>query len=312
MARSRNIKPSFFTNDELADIDPLGRLLFIGLWTIADCNGNLEWKPRRIKAQLLPYDECDVEKLAINLDKSRFIRFYSDGDFLYVNVVNFCTHQNPHKNERDRGSNIPKYTKEMRQVIDFKGLTINLDKSRLKRKYSASDPADSLNLIPDSLNVVSERKLTSNRSTSKKPKINFDSWPNAPDQKILNDWLTVRKAKRAPLTQTAVDRMARELHTALEAGYTVDDCIGLCCKQGWQGFKFDWLQNHMATNGGIINGKPNPFADDDTDWMHPETRERVIQATNGGQTGLATCIPGRIGDYGGQEPMADGADGSGD
>ena len=30
---ARNIKPAFFDNDELAENDPLGRLLFIGLWT---------------------------------------------------------------------------------------------------------------------------------------------------------------------------------------------------------------------------------------------------------------------------------------
>ena len=36
MARARNIKPGFFTNDVLADCDPLARLLFAGLWTVAD------------------------------------------------------------------------------------------------------------------------------------------------------------------------------------------------------------------------------------------------------------------------------------
>ena len=87
MARARNIKPSFFDNDDLAmQNDPLGRLLFIGLWTLADFNGNVEWRSQRIKVKLLPYDECDVEKLAINLDKSGFVRFYSDGEKIYLNI----------------------------------------------------------------------------------------------------------------------------------------------------------------------------------------------------------------------------------
>lgn len=50
MARARNIKPAFFMNDELAEIDPLGRLLFIGLWTIADREGRLEDRPARHKS----------------------------------------------------------------------------------------------------------------------------------------------------------------------------------------------------------------------------------------------------------------------
>ena len=64
MARSRNIKPAFFLNDDLAEKNcALGRLLFIGLWTLADYRGNLEWRAGKIKAQLLPYDSCDVNSL---------------------------------------------------------------------------------------------------------------------------------------------------------------------------------------------------------------------------------------------------------
>jgi len=98
MARARNIKPSFFTNEQLADNDPLGRLLFIGLWTLADYNGNLECKPRTIKVQVLPWDDCDIKQLMINLDKSGLIRFYSDSEKLYINIPNFTKHQSPHKN----------------------------------------------------------------------------------------------------------------------------------------------------------------------------------------------------------------------
>lgn len=156
MARARNIKPAFFNNDELADIEPLGRLLFIGLWTLADFKGDLEWREKRIKAQILPYDNCNIKKLAINLDKSGFIRFYSDGDKIYMNIANFTKHQNPHKNEREKGSEIPGYSESMRQVIDFNTLTINHDKSGLIPDDSYSNRADSLNLIPDSLNPITE------------------------------------------------------------------------------------------------------------------------------------------------------------
>ena len=150
MARARNIKPAFFSNDTLADIEPLGRLFFIGLWTMADYRGNIEWRDRRLKAQILPYDNCDVVSIAINLDKSGFIRFYSDGDSVFLNITNFLVHQNPHKNERDKGSLIPEFSEEGRQAIDFKGLTINRDKSGLDQDENGSDPADSLIPYPDS------------------------------------------------------------------------------------------------------------------------------------------------------------------
>lgn len=154
MARARNIKPSFFQNEHLAEISPLGRLLFIGLWTLADYRGCMEWRPKRVKAQLFPYENCDVEKLAIKLDNSGFIRFYSEAQKLYIKIVNFEKHQNPHKNERDRPVEFGDYCETKRQAVDIKGLTINRDKSGGLCEDSASTPADSLNLIPDSLNLI--------------------------------------------------------------------------------------------------------------------------------------------------------------
>lgn len=156
MARARNIKPAFFTNEQVSDNCPLGRLLFIGLWTMADYKGDLEWKEKTLKIQILPWDECSVKELAINLDKSGLIRFYSDGNKIYLNIPNFEKHQNPHKNERDKGSDIPVFTNEYRQLVDLKGLTINRDLSGLKPECSHSDRADSLLLIPDSPILISE------------------------------------------------------------------------------------------------------------------------------------------------------------
>jgi len=49
MARTRSIKPSFFKNEFLAECEPMARLLFVGLWTLADRDGRLELRPRRIE-----------------------------------------------------------------------------------------------------------------------------------------------------------------------------------------------------------------------------------------------------------------------
>ncbi|SET40808.1 hypothetical protein SAMN05216326_12538 [Nitrosomonas marina] len=155
MARARNIKPSFLTNEQLADNDPLGRLLFIGLWMYADYNGNLEYRERTLKVQILPFDNCDFRALMINLDKSGLIRFYSDSEKVFVNIPNFNKHQSPHKNERDKPSEIPEYTEDHLYLIDFNTLTINPEKSGVKRECSTSDRAESLFLNPSSLNPES-------------------------------------------------------------------------------------------------------------------------------------------------------------
>ena len=54
MGHTRTIKPGFFTNDLLAEVHPLGRLLFIGLWTIADREGRLRGGRPAFSAPALP------------------------------------------------------------------------------------------------------------------------------------------------------------------------------------------------------------------------------------------------------------------
>ena len=61
--RARNIKPGFFKNEALADCDLQARLLFVGLWCMADREGRMEYRPKRIKIEVLPYDNCNIEKL---------------------------------------------------------------------------------------------------------------------------------------------------------------------------------------------------------------------------------------------------------
>lgn len=99
MARSRNIKPGFFTNEELADCDPLARLLYAGLWCIADREGRLEDRPKRIKAEILPYDDCDTEELLMQLADQQFIARYEHTGLKLIQVIQFGKHQHPHQNE---------------------------------------------------------------------------------------------------------------------------------------------------------------------------------------------------------------------
>ena len=100
MARARNIKPSFFANDDLAEIDPLGRILFIGLWTLADREGRLEDRPRRIKAEVLPYDDCDADQLLQDLHDHGFVLRYEVEGTKCIQIVNFTKHQDPHYKEK--------------------------------------------------------------------------------------------------------------------------------------------------------------------------------------------------------------------
>lgn len=102
MARARNIKPAIMDNEDLADLEPLTRLLFIYLWMLADRDGRMEDRPKRIAAQALPYDRsADVEEMLRDLHKSGFINRYEAGGVAVIQISAFLKHQTPHGTEKD-------------------------------------------------------------------------------------------------------------------------------------------------------------------------------------------------------------------
>lgn len=170
MARARNIKPGFFKNDELAALDPYARLLFAGLWTIADKKGRLFDRAKRIKAEVLPYDNVDVEKLLCELDQSGFIKRYSNNVDNFIQIINWEKHQNPHRNEVD--SEIEPYVSnentELGKTPDLIGECT--DFIGTSTDFIGTTRADSFNLIPDSFNLIPLEKNKSNRER-------FDPYP---------------------------------------------------------------------------------------------------------------------------------------
>ncbi len=159
MARARNIKPKFFENEILGGLEPLARLLFIGLWTIADFKGCLECRPVRIKAQLLPYDNCDINALISKLSETKFIEIYTVNDKEYIKIITFMQHQNPHKNERDAGSDLPDFEEKNRKIKDLKVVPKKSEQSPKKSEALVLIP-DSLFLIPDTGFLIPESTKT--------------------------------------------------------------------------------------------------------------------------------------------------------
>lgn len=98
--RARNIKPGFFKNEDLADCDMSTRLLFIGLWCLADREGRLEYRVRKIKAEVFPYENISVEKLINQLIDKGFVKLYSISNENYLQIINFNKHQNCHVKEQ--------------------------------------------------------------------------------------------------------------------------------------------------------------------------------------------------------------------
>lgn len=105
MARIRTIKPEFFKNEELAELPCTARLFFIGLWTQADREGKLLDRPKRLKAELFPYDNINIEDLLSRLQSAGFIERYEVGEMKLIQISKFLKHQCP--NVRELKSDLP-------------------------------------------------------------------------------------------------------------------------------------------------------------------------------------------------------------
>ena len=231
MARARNIKPGFFTNDALAEASPLARILFAGLWCFADREGRLHDRPKKIKAEILPYDDCNADDLLESLAVLGFILRYEVAGIRYIQVLNFDKHQNPHVKEQ--ASEIP--APDLHQT------------STGQEQGKNEESPEVAGLIPSSL--IPDSGLPS--KTTRAPR--FDAQAHLSELGIpadlASDWIEHRKARKAKVTKTAIDGIAGE---ALKAGLTLDAVLRECCARGWIGFKADWMQR----DGGNARAGP--------------------------------------------------------
>lgn len=107
MPRARNIKPAIMSDDVLASLDPFARLLqTVCLPMLADREGRLEDRPKKIWGEAFPYDrDLDLEKLLTQLFDHGYIDRYSVGSKKYIQILDFAASQKPHGTEKD--SQIP-------------------------------------------------------------------------------------------------------------------------------------------------------------------------------------------------------------
>jgi hypothetical protein len=107
MARVRNIKPEFYSHEELQDMEvehpelhPM--LVFSGLWTQCEWSGVFSWSVRKLHLSILPFLEFDFEKSLEFLEKHGFIKKFSRGGKDYGYVHTFTRYQAISGNEKSQ------------------------------------------------------------------------------------------------------------------------------------------------------------------------------------------------------------------
>jgi len=86
--------------------------------------------------------------------------------------------------------------------------------------------------------LTNNQEPLTNNQKPKKEKTAVALPPEAVSESVWLDFVALRKAKKAVLTNTAIEGMQRE---ATKAVISLEQAMQMCCERGWTGFRADWI-----------------------------------------------------------------------
>ncbi len=218
MARIRTIKPEFPQSESMGNVSRDARLCFVMLWTISDDSGRLRGNSRMLASLLFPYDDDAPALIGGWLDELEregcIARYMVDGA-AYVEIAKWLSHQ---KIDKPTPSKLP-------SIDDGSRILAN------PRESSALDQDQG----PRTKGSKDQGEVPRKRSTPHPPVAR----PDDVDQQTWTDWLSLRKAKRAPVSETVLAGARAE---SVKAGMTLDAYLQVWCLRGSQGLQADWLR----------------------------------------------------------------------
>lgn len=91
------------------------------------------------------------------------------------------------------------------------------------------------------------------RTKNQEPYLNTIT-PEGVSNEVFKDFCKLRKGLKAPVTQTAINGLAKE---GQKANLTLEQVMMLCCQNGWRGFKAEWIKEKKTVeqrNSTVMSG----------------------------------------------------------
>lgn len=258
MARYKTIDIRIWLDEKFLSLDEGTQLLFIYLLTSQHTTsiGTLSL-PAHVIAAWLQKDIDTVSKRLDTLSKNGLIKVSSVGLVWIRNYLKYNPPANPKV-----ASGYCKFFDEMPECelqSEVAEAVISACKSRgpeylevveakLSRLLPSLKKSDCIETVSKpyrnqeqeqeyiSTNVDKKEKYKKEKKLSKS-KIVLDKPEDVPSSQIWSDFLALRNARHAPLTETALNIIRKE---AEKAGITLEQALETCCMRGWQGFKAEW------------------------------------------------------------------------
>ena len=241
MARIRTIKPEFPQSESMGRVSRNARLLFVLLWTLCDDSGRTRGNSRMLASLLFPYDDDApglIDGWIAELQKEACIERYAADGSTYIEITNWLNHQ---KIDKPSPSKIPAFVESSRILAN-------------SRECSSVDQGVDQGIV----NAAAHRcavTTISHAETETQPKISAVVAPkfnpvafltrSGATKQAAADYLAIRRAKKAPPTETALMELVGD---AEKAGVTVQQALEVCCKKNWVGYDGAWQGARPTTN----------------------------------------------------------------
>jgi hypothetical protein len=106
MARSRFVKPEFFSDTTIAEVSTTARLFYVGLFCQFDRNGITVDDVKLLKREIFPYDDDitlkDIAKLIDELEGNKRVFRFSCDNKAYLFCPSLPRHQRFHRDEKSK------------------------------------------------------------------------------------------------------------------------------------------------------------------------------------------------------------------
>ena len=106
-----------------------------------------------------------------------------------------------------------------------------------KARWNKKD-ANALPPLSDSNATHNTLPITQDTEHKTQKKATVIATPVGVSDSVWQEFKSLRKAKKAPITQRAIDALTNE---ANKAGWTLEKALEECVVRGWQAFKADWV-----------------------------------------------------------------------
>lgn len=97
MARKRMIDPSIWQSEDFGRLSTLAKIVFIGLFSLADDEGRGRCNPIYLKSTLFPYEEdirsADIDKTLSEISSNMSVVLYSYNGSSYYSLLSWDTFQ---------------------------------------------------------------------------------------------------------------------------------------------------------------------------------------------------------------------------